>query len=81
MKRVLFVYKYDIRTDGIELKPYCFRWVLAYRLKESYLAAFWAIATPFYCLAKSMNKVSEGDNVSPAEIIRRCLKPLTLERK
>jgi hypothetical protein len=82
MKRQLFIYKQDHLGDVV-LKPYCFRWVLAYRLKEFYLWAFFKIAAPFVYLAKELGRCRQGEDVLHrwSEIMRFPFKPLKLERK
>jgi hypothetical protein len=81
MARKLFEYKYDVLRRRRILKPYCFRWVLCYRLREYYLWLFWTIARPFAYLAFEMDKISEGEKIDPRRIASKCFKPLRLEKK
>lgn len=80
MSRQQFIYKEHDYGLRLELKPYCFRWVLAYRLREFYLWLFWTVAEPFYKLGVEMNKIDRWDEISASEIRERCFKPLRLER-
>ena len=46
------------------LKPYCFKWVLAYRMKQLYLLAFSPIMNHFAMLAYRLQYRQEGEEVT-----------------
>jgi len=83
MKRQLFEYKIDFVTRRVVFKPYCFRWVLAYRLKEFYLWLFFKIAKPFVWLAQDLGHIKEGEDFmcNWSDYMKLPFKPLKLEKK
>jgi hypothetical protein len=83
MDRPLFEYKFDIIKGRVQFKPYCFRWVLAYRLKELYLWAFSVILRPFARAAKELSRVKPGTELSSSlnDIYAQGFKHLILEKK
>lgn len=76
--RPKFVYKQQYCSHSIQLKPYCFRWIFAYRMKQLYLWLFSFIFIPFLRVARDLNAISEGQEISLLEVREKCLKPIEL---
>lgn len=68
--RPIFEYKLNYSWSLIEFKPFCFRWVLAYRLKELYLWLFSLAFIPFLKVADSLQRVSEGEAIDYSTLRR-----------
>jgi hypothetical protein len=81
MKRQLFEYKYDFFKKQMQLKPYCFRWVLAYRLKEACLWLYGTILRPFAWLAQDLERIKLGEAKDLRDIVKQPFRPIRMKDK
>jgi hypothetical protein len=65
----------------MQLKPYCFRWVLAYRLKEAYLWLFGRILQPFLNIAYIMQRIKPDQRIDLRDIVKQPFRPIRLIKK
>ena len=63
-KKLTFVYKRDIPADTYILKPYCFKWIFLYRIKELYLFIFSYLFRPFLRVCREFSQLEPGEYIT-----------------